>query len=289
MPISAHLPAVLSHRGTFGDERPRALHGLALPPAPMPARDRLRPLKAWRYVAIFAPDLMACLASARIGPARQSFWAVWDRLGGRFYQRTALGPGAVSLPARRALVRDRRVQLDLALEETAGVETICRSGASYAWTRKQAGIRARGTVRLDGDGDGARARIVDARAVIDDTAAYYERHTSWRWSAGVGEASDGRELAWNLVQGVNDPPRGSERTIWIDGEPTEAAPVRFAADLSAVGGLRFQAEVTRRQCQNLVLVRSRYRQPFGTFSGELAPGVQLASGYGVMEEHDVWW
>ena len=36
-------------------------------------------------------------------------------------------------------------------------------------------------------------------------------------------------------------------------------------------------------------MRSRYRQPFGTFSGELPGGIELAEGYGVMEDHDVHW
>ena len=36
-------------------------------------------------------------------------------------------------------------------------------------------------------------------------------------------------------------------------------------------------------------MRSRYRQPFGTFEGELPGGFRLAEGYGVMEEHDVLW
>jgi hypothetical protein len=38
-------------------------------------------------------------------------------------------------------------------------------------------------------------------------------------------------------------------------------------------------------------VRSRYRQPFGRFSGAL-PGpepIALAQGFGVMEDHEVWW
>jgi hypothetical protein len=132
-------------------------------------------------------------------------------------------------------------------------------------------------------------RNVDARAVIDDTAAYYERHTAWSWSAGVGRARDGRELAWNLVSGVNDPPTNSERTVWIDGEPYEAPPCTFASDLSAVNGLRFHSEAVRERGENLLLIRSRYRQPFGTFSGQLPGGTQLAEGYGVMEAHDVWW
>ena len=81
--------------------------------------------------------------------------------------------------------------------------------------------------------------------MIDDTAAYYERHTRWRWSAGIGRASDGREVAWNLVAGVNDPPQDSERTVWVDGEPGEVGPVRFAADLSGVDALAFAPEATR--------------------------------------------
>jgi len=39
----------------------------------------------------------------------------------------------------------------------------------------------------------------------------------------------------------------------------------------------------------LVVLRSAYRQPFGTFAGTLPGGMELAEGYGVMEDHDVWW
>jgi hypothetical protein len=89
---------------------------------------------------------------------------------------------------------------------------------------------------------------------------------------------------------VNDPPHDSERTVWVDGQASEAPAVRFAADLSTVGELSFAAEATRERRENRLLVRSTYRQPFGTFSGVL-PGVdiELAEGLGVMEAHDVWW
>jgi hypothetical protein len=274
----------LPYRGIFGAPRPAALAGLALPPASMPSRQGLRPLKAWRYIGVFGPELMLCLAAVRIGVARQAFWALWDRDGGRLYERTTFGRGTIQLDRGRARLGDRRVRLDLTLEETGGVETVCASGRSYAWTRKQGGIRAHGTLEVDG----AR-RSVDARAVIDDTAAYFQRHTRWRWSAGVGESRDGRALAWNLVSGVNDPLSNSERTVWIDGRPVEVGPSAFAADLSGVDGLRFHAEAVRERHENLLLVRSSYRQPIGTFSGELPGGAQLAEGYGVMEEHDVWW
>jgi hypothetical protein len=252
----------------------------------MPARQGLRPLKAWRYIGVYGPELMLCVGRVRIGPARQSFWAVWDRQSERLWERTLLGPrsgSAVKLSAGRVIVSSE-VEIDLRLDEGPGVETVCASGKSYAWTRKQGGVRASGHVRI-----GNRMLAVDARAVIDDTAAYYERHVRWHWSAGVGVAVDGRSVAWNLVAGVNDPASGSERTIWFDGVPSEAGPSAFAADLSSVDGLRFHGEATRERRDNLLVVRSRYRQPFGTFAGALPGGVELSDGYGVMEEHDVWW
>lgn len=276
--------AGLPYRGTFGSPRQSALAGLALPPAPMPSHQGGRPLKAWRYVGVYGSDLMVCAASVRVGRARQAFWAVWDRRRGRLLERTARGHGQVELSPSRLVVRGRGAQVDLSLEEVAGIETVCRSGDAYAWTRKQGGIRAEGEVRLRDE-----TVPLEARAVIDDTAGYYQRHTAWCWCAGVGTSADGREVAWNLVAGVNDPPSASERTVWIDGEPQEAAPVAFAPDLSRVGELEFTAEAVREHRENLLLVRSSYRQPFGRFSGRLPGGLELTTGFGVMEEHDVWW
>jgi hypothetical protein len=253
----------------------------------MPGRFGSRPLKSWRYVGVFGPELMLCVASVRIGRARQSFWAVWDRRGARLYERTALGRAGVTLGRGRVSVRARDVQIELTLDERPGVESVCVSGDAYGWTRKQGGVRAHGTVALPG----AAPLALDARAVIDDTAAYYARHTRWRWAAGVGEALGGGQVAWNLVEGVNDPVSGSERTVWVAGDAYEPPPVVFDDDLSGVGGLRFHAEATRERRENLLLIRSRYRQPFGTFSGSL-PGpepIALAHVFGVMEDHDVWW
>jgi hypothetical protein len=250
----------------------------------MPSHDRGRPLKAWRYVGVYGPELMLCIGAVRIGRARQAFWAVWDREQHLFQERTTLGRGRVRLEPGAASVLDGAVQVELLLEENAGIETVSSAGGSYAWTRKQGGLRAHGRVLIDGE-----PRAIDARAVIDDTAAYYARHTRWRWSAGVGLAQDGREVAWNLVSGVNDPREHSERTIWVGGEPSEPGPCSFADDLGSVDALRFEPEAVRERRDNLLLVRSSYRQPFGTFRGELPGGITLAEGYGVMEDHDAWW
>jgi Protein of unknown function (DUF2804) len=282
--IPGVVPPSLPWRGTFGEPRPSSLAGLPLPPGAMPSHFGTRPLKAWRYVGVYGPELMLCVAQVRIGVARQSFWAVWDRERRCLYQRTRIGGGGVRLRPGGASVVERSVRLELELSETAGIESVCPSGEAYAWTRKQGGIAARGTITL-----GGATRQIEGRAIVDDTAAFYPRVTRWRWSAGVGRSVDGRELAWNLVEGVNDPPIGSERTVWVDGEPHEVPPCSFAADLDRVDELHFAAEATRARRENLLLVRSDYRQPFGTFSGVLPGGIAVEEGYGVMEKHEARW
>ena len=147
----------------------------------------------------------------------------------------------------------------------------------------------RGSVAIDG----AR-REIDGVAFIDDSAGYHPRHTAWMWSAGNGRTTDGRAVAWNLVTGVHDAPHDSERTLWVDGVPQELGPVAFAPDLSCVtfeegGALNFTEWSAREEQTNLLLMRSDYRQPFGTFTGTLPGGITLAEGYGVMETHDVLW
>jgi Protein of unknown function (DUF2804) len=245
---------------------------------------RLR--KRWTWVGAFGPELMLCVGAAQVGPGWQSWWAVWDRAAGRLHEHTRVGRRGMCVEPGRAHVAG---VLDLQVDAGDPVEVTCPDGPAHTWTRKQAGVRARGTVRLDGV-----VRPVDLLAVVDESAGYHPRHTAWRWSAGVGEAADGRAVAWNLVTGINDPAEGSERAVWVDGKPREVGPVQFAPDLSAVGfteggELRFTAEATRERDDNLLLFRSRYAQPFGTFSGSLPRGVEIAEAFGVMERHEARW
>ena len=263
-----------------GDPQPRP--DVPVPPARMPLLAGARPLKRWRYVGFYGPDLMGCAAVARVGVARLSWWAVWDRttrtLGEASYRRV----GPVHLEPGSARVLDGPVVIDLAWSEGDPVETISPHGARHIWTAKQP-IRVTGTVTL-----ADRHHAVDCAGLIDDSAGYHARHTRWHWSAGVGVTDAGAEVAWNLVTGLHDDPASSERTVWVDGEPHHVAPQPFHA-LRAVGGLRFTGEATRARRENLWLMRSEYEQPFGTFSGELPVAGALREGYGVMEFHDVRW
>ncbi len=261
---------------------------IPLPPACMPLVRAGRLLKRWRYVSIWSADLSICVGSVQVGPAEQEFWAIWHRAGSELHERTRLRRRHVQLSHGRVRVSDQDIDLDITLDERDGIEIVTHDGGAYTWTRKQI-VRAHGLARI-----GRQTLPVEATALIDDNAGYHRRHTAWHWSGGTGTAVDGRAVAWSLIVGLNDSAHNSERTVWIDGVPREVEPVRFAHDLSTVQFatgelLEFKEEAIRQRRDNLLLIRSRYRQPFGTFRGTLPGGVVLREGYGVMEEHVAVW
>jgi Protein of unknown function (DUF2804) len=271
------------------DGRPQ----LAVPPEPMPLLLGRRMRKRWRWVGAFAENLIAFAAIVEVGPTSMTFWGVWDRERRRLWEGTRRGlPGRrpeVAMRGRSVLVRARSVELDLEIGEGVPIECMCPNGeGGYTWTRKSAGVRAVGELRV-----GRRASRLEGLGVEDDSAGYHRRYTSWKWSAGVGTARDGRNVAWNLVTGINDPPRASERAIWVDGEPTEPGPVEFQGletiHFEDESRLNFTAETQRVHHEGIPLIaRSDYQAPFGSFTGSLS-GLPLETGLGVMEAHDVVW
>ncbi len=233
-----------------------------------------RPLKRWRYLGVYGSDVQMCVGIARIAGAYQSFWAVHNRVTGDFRDRATLWPTA---HFDSTSVRFDGVDL---VYERAGdpVEVVSLHGKHPIWTRKT-------PVRVTGVIDGLD---IDSPGLSDESAGHHARVTQWSWSAGCGISESGNAVTWNLVDGVHDSPSNSERTVWVDGVPREVGPVTFAEDLSQVGELQFQPEAERSRHDRMILIDSKYRQPFGTFTGSL-PGVPLSSGYGVMESHDVRW
>jgi hypothetical protein len=256
---------------------------LPVPPAHMPLLRGGRPLKAWTWIGAFGPELMLCAARVRIGVIPAAWWAVWDRASGRMVERSARGSGGVELSPSHLRIRGRAVNADLDLGDGTPVEVVSPHGRQHIWTRKRAGVSARGSLELRG----ALHRVA-LRAVVDESAGYHARHTAWRWSAGIGTAASGAAVAWNLVAGVHDG-EPSERAVWIDGEPHPVGPVEFADDLSGVGDLAFTPEAARARRENLLIVASDYEAPFGTFAGTLPVAGPLREGFGVMERHEVRW
>lgn len=305
-----HLNAALEAlpwRGP-GPGRPEELR---LPPGRLPLRFAGNNRKRWRYVGAYCEEAMICAARVQIGPVGQTFWAAWDRAEGKLTERTVMRlPGARGevwsegrdgAPVENAPQEGCRVRIEAKHPEAGAVsgklhvgggqwaECVCPNGeGGYVWTRKRAPVGVGIDLRI-----GERHIKAEALGIEDESAGYHPRHTVWDWSAGVGALADGRAVGWNLVAGVNDPPRSSERAIWVDGEPFEPDPVAFegldAVTFADGARLEFAAEAERVASEDRRLLRYSYRQPFGTFRGTLPGGLELAHGMGVMEHQDALW
>lgn len=303
------MSSALPWRGP-GPDRP----DLPLPPGKVPLRHNGVWRKRWRYLAAFSDELLLCAARIGVGPVSQTFWAVWDRDSGEMRERTSnLVPGArgevwteveASEDAGRidwapdsgsTLVRieaaakreTEKVRGFLRVGEGSRVESVCPAPEDgYVWTRKRI-VPVECDVRI-----GERRIRVEARGVEDESCGYHPHHTVWDWSAGVGTAIDGRAVGWNLVSGINDPPRGSERAVWAGAELSEPGPVSFEG-LEAIsldgGRLEFTPICERQKHEDRPFVHYSYRQPFGSFTGTLPGGIELERALGVMEHHDARW
>jgi hypothetical protein len=286
------------------------------PPGKVPLRRNGSWRKQWRYLGAFSDELMICAARVQVGPAGQTFWAIWDRERRELHERTRMivpfiargevwtelaegeHTGSIDWAPDRggtqvrieAANRDEQepVRAFLHAGEGAWHQVVCDTGEkdNYVWTRKRP-VAVECDVRI-----GERRIRCEARGVEDESCGYHPDHTVWDWSAGVGETTDGRAVAWNLVSGINDPPHGSERAVWVDGEPREVAPAAFSGlDAIEVDGARldFTAVAERSKEESKPWAKYSYRQPFGTFAGTLPGGLELARGLGVMEHHDAQW
>jgi Protein of unknown function (DUF2804) len=286
------------------------------PPGKVPIRRHGVWRKRWRYLGAFSDELLLCAARVQVGPIGQTFWAIWDRERGELLERTKILPPPLARgevwtePADAAdagriewapaeggtTVRveaaagsgQEQTRAFLHAGEGTWAEAVCPTPDSggYVWTRKRI-VPVECDVRI-----GERRIRAEAHGIEDESCGYHPKHTVWSWSAGVGESADGRPVGWNLVSGVNDPPRNSERAVWVDGRPSEPGPVGFEG-LDAIthesGRLEFAAECERRKEEKRFLVQYSYRQPFGSFTGTLPGGIELRRGLGVMEHHDAHW
>jgi hypothetical protein len=274
----------MPYRGDGSDRPPH----IPLPPQRLPLVWTWRLRKQWRYVSFWSSDFLICVARIQVGPVPQEFWGVWDRRGKQLWEKTRLYPKAVTMKPDKAEVRERDVTIDLTFTENRGFEVVTPVGSAYTWTRKQL-LPTTGTVRL-----GNQTHTLNGTMLIDDNAGYHPRHTRWQWSGGAGKATTGEDIGWSVIVGLNDDPYVSEQTVWVNGVPRQVGPVTFADNLSSLTfaegqTLTFTQEAVRQRNDNLILVRSAYAQPFGSFQGMLPCGLEIEEAYGVMEWHEAVW
>lgn len=187
------------------------------------------------------------------------------------------------------------------VESAAGAtpSVLGREGVNV--TQKSVGLLASGRLEV-----GRRSYALDGGVVgLDSTHGYLARHTRWRWAMGCGRREDGTPLGFNLVAGFNTLPGGGGENVLFVGdqlEPVGAASFRFnpadpldlwqiSTDDGAVQ-LTFRPLHAHRDVRDLGLLRSRFLQPLGFFTGRLRfRGREITLGElpGVTEDQDMLW
>lgn len=289
---------------------------------PVPGRGRIR---RWSYAAAATPDgrLQVGAAVVTLGPVATTFaWLLHDDGGEprvRTWERRLPG-WRVGVPAQQAARatsgRDRVVisphgGLLLALDDVDGVPihvdlvaepgtaAVCSTptpGGGWNTTEKQAGHAMVGSVAV-----GDELLAFDGHGWRDWTCGRQDRHTTWRWAAAAGRTADGRSIGLNASVGMNGAGPG-EDVVWLAGRPAPLEVKRLEAVDDVDGrwvvegpgwGLEFTPLGVRAARERLVVVRSAYVQPIGTFAGTLPDDtggtVEVACLPGVTEDHEALW
>ena len=164
-------------------------------------------------------------------------------------------------------------------------------------TEKRALLSASGYVSAGGQ----ERSLEGGFGAYDYTHGLLPRRTRWNWAMLLGTTSEGDPIALNLVQGfmgeaecaaftragVVGLPEG--RFDFDPERPLEPWRVRTS---DGETDLEFAPGAMHAERKNLVLVRSRFVQPVGTFSGTIGLGprsVTIARALGVVEDQDVLW
>ena len=173
-------------------------------------------------------------------------------------------------------------------------------GAGVNVTQKQAGLLAFGSLQANG----RRYPLDGGVAGIDYTHGYLPRHTAWRWAMACGRLDDGTPVGLNLVEGFNEgSDHANENALWIGPRLYPLGRARFSYSkrdpldewhVTTTDNeleLRFRPVFVHREERDLKLVKSRFVQPAGTFTGSFkAGGRRMPLGLaGVTEEQDVLW
>ena len=168
-------------------------------------------------------------------------------------------------------------------------------------TQKRAALAATGALRV-----GRRTILLDGGvAGVDYTSGLMARNTRWRWAMMNARLPDRTPIGLNLVEGINDVNSScNENALWLGGQLHPLARARFhigaspASDpwrVETVDGsvaLHFQPVHTHCDERDFKIVRSRFLQPLGVFSGTVRVSgreVEIRGLGGVTEDQEIVW
>ena len=287
--------------------------------------------KRWTYVAISDDAVFAGMAVVSLSYAATALAFVLDRTTGTLLvDKSALGPPTAAtfedrgdggrtarfeLGRTRLLLSDDELLVDLDAGGGAPSTHVMARAAGPCATPISAVVPIEGgyanatekrIVPVSGEiVSGGRRFVLGQRrpafAAYDHTAGFLARHTVWRWALGVGYDAAGERVAFNLVEGFVGE---AECGAWLGDRLVALGEGRFELDLAkpmepwrvttTCGALDvlFTPSAIHAEDKDMLVVRSKFIQPIGSFEGTLRlDGVvrKLSGLPGVTEHQDVLW
>jgi hypothetical protein len=286
--------------------------------------------KRWMYLAMATDEIYVAVAIVRLGYVANAFAFVFDAKQNRMLvDRTALGPplacdvgdtageGCIAMfklgksflqierqPGHATYAVDvsmKDLEIHARVDASAApppITAIARvPGGVVNTTEKRALLAATGELRAAGE----RRSLDGALAAYDYTHGLLARRTQWRWAFLLGRAKTGERVAMNLVEGFVGE---AECAVWIDDALHPLGEGRFDFDAKAPlspwrvrtdGGVdvSFAPGAMHADDTNLGIVRSRFVQPAGVYSGKICVDgrreLEIVRALGVTEDQDVLW
>jgi hypothetical protein len=270
-------------------------------------------LKEWHYTAITTQDYFVAFAVVQLGYVANVFAYVVPRARPSRVKQlelvVPLGRGLEFAPSStHGTTRFARGVNEIVTLEGARLSghVVCEGGASLALVHALSNDRVaythKGNLYATSGHlafDGTPIPLSGGFATLDWTRSQASRETRWNWASFAGRDTEGRPLGLNLSADVYDDARGEseENAAYLDGTVRGLAGVTFTVPRSPDRmpwritskhgdevSLVFSPLGVRAQDLDVGIVKSRFVQPYGTFTGTLL-GRRVESAFGVVEDH----
>jgi hypothetical protein len=275
--------------------------------------------KVWIYAGAFSSRYYAGFAIADAGLVATAFAYIYDAAANQYVEEKTTVPFGFSSSFDPDLktnwelkkfsihregdyficsYQGKRIQIKMTtLENGKGTTTIAPAGKRpFHHSYKNLLLPTQVEASVDGQEIKFRGNI----GGLDFSKGYPPKHTFWNWVSMNAVTESGIEFGVNLVGDFNN---SIENALWVNGEVSQLSQATFCYGkpaeksiwqvntLDGVLSMTFKPLGMRSENINAILMMSRFKQPFGIFTGTVKlQGVSHKfTGYGVVEEHFAKW
>lgn len=284
------------------------------------AKKRRAERKAWIFVGVYSSDLIAGFAIVDAGMVATAFSYFYSFKDGIFEEDKITVPLGFSNEFNPNLYDDWKLgnysiktmngkmhlqylgkyKMYIEVENTANGASIVAPSSEkrpFNFTYKNVCIPTK--VQINNGGVNTYATS-GKYASIDFTKGFPPRETIWNWLSFIGKTETGKIIGLNLVDHFNN---NLENILWVDGNKTLLSEAKFSLQMpydktdwliSTNDGILYchlTPKGARRENLNVLVMKSKFIQPFGTLDGTLLINGKKEKfiAYGVAEDHHAVW